>query len=348
MHRLGRAQQLARRAIEQFLEAAIEIGNIVEAGRIGHFGDGRGVALFLELLDLFAGKAQSLVANDGRAGHAHALEILLQSADRHAEPRRQPFGIEIRICEVLVDQNIDHLHAPAGAVVQRIQTRRLDARRQKGLAGRIEHQLAQMRRGHIVFRRGHHLGDQCPQHHRHRIGGDKLARDVEIDPAVGIHQLPGQMQRQMIGEVSSKIEGRGTGGVDENAFADIENVLLAGMFDAADALELQDQEQMFIGVAPDVVPIAMDIVEVVGHMGELHAADIDAACRADDAIAALHHMRVEIAADALEIVHPLIIGYRRPAPFDETAILQQIQLCLPTVSALMETATDPRSRQLNS
>ncbi len=249
---------------------------------------------------------------------------------------------------MLVDEDIDHLHALAGTFMQGIQARRLGACGEECLAGRVEHQLAKIGRSCFIIRRGHHLGDQCTQHHSHRVARLELARNIKIDLAVRIHQLPGQMQRQVIGEVPAEIEGRRSRRVDKNAFADIEDILLAGMFHPADTLQLQDQEQVLVGVAANVIPIAVDVIEIVGDMGELHAADIDATCRADDLVAALHQMRIEAAANVLKIVRPLLVGRRRPGPVNQAAVLQQVQLRLPTVSALRKTATDPLTRQSNT
>lgn len=102
---------------------------------------------------------------------------------------------------------------------------------------------------------------------------------------------------------------------------------------------------MLVGIAANIVPAAMHIIEIVGDMGEFHAAHVDAACRADHRVAALHRVRVEIPADVMKVVRPLIIRRRRPYALDKAAVLQQVQLCLPTVSVSLKTATGRSDRQ---
>lgn len=113
----------------------------------------------------------------------------------------------------------------------------------KSLARGVEHELAQMLRGRIRFRCCHDFCDKRMEHMRHRIMGGKLAGYVERNAAVGIHQLPRQMQRQVIGKTPAEIKGCWPCGIHEDAFADIEDILAVAMFKAATALKLHDQKR---------------------------------------------------------------------------------------------------------
>ncbi|WP_081161024.1 MoaF N-terminal domain-containing protein [Ensifer aridi] len=58
--------------------------------------------------------------------------------------------------------------------------------------------------------------------------------------------------------------------------------------------------------------------------------------------------RAETSTDAVKVSHPLIVRCGCPGPIYEAAVLQQVQLCLPTVSALPKTATDGVARPINT
>ncbi|MFM2282439.1 MAG: hypothetical protein RLZZ444_4670 [Pseudomonadota bacterium] len=110
------------------------------------------------------------------------------------------------------------------------------------------------------------------------------------------------------------------GRVPERSFLDL--AALADMVDAAGPFKLHDEEEMLVAVAADIVPVAMDPVEIVRDMGELHAADIDPAGCTPHGLAPFREPRVEAAADGLQVIGPLIIGNRIPVRWHQTATVQ--------------------------
>lgn len=136
----------------------------------------------------------------------------------------------------------------------------------------------------------------------------------------------------MIAELPAEMECRRPGRVDENAITDIQDCLEADVLETTGPFELHDEKKVFVGVSANVIPISMDAIEIIGNMGELHTADIDTPGCPRYGLAALHCFRIEVAADRLEITGPLIIGNGCPCVLHQGLIVQELQLCLPTVS----------------
>ena len=110
---------------------------------------------------------------------------------------------------------------------------------------------------------------------------------------------------------------------DEDAVANVEHRLAADLLDPALPLNLDDQEQVLVLVAPNVILVAANPLEIVGDVSEVHAADINARSRAKYEAGALVSDRAEVSANRLQVVGPTLIGLGRPIPPDEFLAIQE-------------------------
>src|SRR4051812_28716949 len=96
------ARKILWRAVEGFLEAAVEIGDVVEPRRIGDVGDGAAVGAAVLLDETVAGQPQPAIPDEAGDGGAYGAKVFLQRAQGDAEPRGeplrgQPFGGEVLV-----------------------------------------------------------------------------------------------------------------------------------------------------------------------------------------------------------------------------------------------------------
>ncbi|MNL78693.1 hypothetical protein D3C87_2051490 [compost metagenome] len=77
------------------------------------------------------------------------------------------------------------------------------------------------------------------------------------------------MYRELIGELTAKIEDGRSCRIHQDAIAGMQDRLLVKLLHARFAGELDDQEQTFIVVPADVLARPLDAAEVLDHMGEV-------------------------------------------------------------------------------
>ncbi|MDQ0331502.1 hypothetical protein QFZ88_003829 [Mesorhizobium sp. YL-MeA3-2017] len=116
----------------------------------------------------------------------------------------------------------------------------------------------------------------------------------------------------MVAELAAEMECRRLGGIDQNAVAHIQCALPAAVLHTAPTFELHKQEKLFDGIAPNIVPVMIDAVEIVGDVRKFHAAGIDAAGLATNVETCIHGAGSETPASGVQIVDPA--AERRPYP----------------------------------
>ena len=160
------AKKISGRLLEHFLEASIEVGNVVKARGIGDIRYSCPAGAIAHFTKFIPCEKQSARTDHRGHGPVDPVEIVLQRPGGNAKPPREPGQRETLLGEMAIDQQLRGLQPAVAGIKHKIVSVRIPG---EGLPRSLKQQMAQLRRPGVRRGRLRNLGDQRPQHGGHGI-----------------------------------------------------------------------------------------------------------------------------------------------------------------------------------